>query len=998
MKILIGIALVLALSGSVLAEELLKFSETGLRQTNEKRPGAENFKIQNTEDGSALSISWTPGVPTWVETMVRKPVAPPDFNVAEFFVNAYVSAGHNIKNMTLRFTDAKGECFQIWTDFQPWMRGKLRVRAVIDKNREYKNSFGGNNDKRIDPPLRFSGIVCGIQDTKKPGEIRLESVEYREYKNEHVRLIGLHPSHPLSVILPGNTEKPSLEFRNSGTEEAQVTGVVAVRDIEGKEEKVELSFSIPSEGISRQTIPLIHGKYGVRYVEWHLKSMPSGRELRGGLQFALMKPFEERGRKETFLFGSAGVTEPRGANTGRLAQKLTGVKNNRGNSAWYYHRPKRHVWNYEPQDRQISRLAEYGIKLQYVISSPPAWAVAKDYKPKNPALKLRGTRGKRPDYEEFRKFLDELSTRYKGKIPFYIVGNEPDLLSFCNFSEEEYIEMLKIAYTTIKKNDPEALVMCGGISSINSQYPNNTDTKRYNTMILQKLLNEGKPYYDVFAFHGHGPTETYLNQLRKLRSMGAIGGDRKWLSEETGVTSALVGEKRQAEILFQKLILAWAYGAMGLDWYNFYDLGTDPKNWEHRYGILTNRNEPKPAFLAYATVSDLLYGGRFLTSPLETKDVHVHQFRTAENSFVFPFWSMSSRHHLLLFSGVSGSAELSDPYQNRTLLTSSNGTLLVTARRTPAALILHQDREVVSEGVIFSGPDCSVTPGKKTDFHFKLRNPLPHKMKAEVVFTPPEGIKGGGRKLIQIAPGKEATLTIPLIPGNDFTSYVGTSKKMRVALTLDGIGSETLDWDVFTNIAVKKGKTEKPTFILDREDQVQSWAISGPENHLYWQGKKDLGAEIWLSRTDSALLLKAVVSDDIHSQEFRNEKIWNGDSVQFVMEIPHQGGYWTFGLAHLSDGTPQVWCWDKPIHRDPVAAAKAIKLKTERNEAAKTTIYMAEIPFRAVGLTEASGKRGFRFNLLVNDNDGPKRENCIRIVEGIENSALPFHYPFVNFQ
>lgn len=979
-------------SSCLAAGELLEFAEKGLRLTAEKRPGSEHFSIEKSTvagGAPAINLCWNPGVPAWVETALLKSSVVIDFSEAEFFVNAELPAEHNITNMTLRFVDAGGETFQYPTDFKSSLKGSIRVRATVDTRKLNKNSFGGNKDGKVELPLRFSGLVCGIANTAKPGGILLRSVDYRVLNSEHLTF-SFVPGHPLSVILPGTTEKPALLFRNTGTEAAEVSGTLKVQDADGQTTDIPVVFTLPPEEKFHLEIPLRDQKFGVRHLDCQLESRPSGKLISSRMQFALMKPFEERGRRETFLFGSAGPTGP----TGALAQQLTGVKNNRGNPGWVHIQPREGVWDFAGHDRFVEGCLKRGVQIQYVISPPPAWAVAKDYQPKDPARKG----WKRPDYEAFREFIDRLSQRYKGRIAYYIVGNEPDLINFCNFSEDEYIRMLKIAYTTIKKNDPAAQVMSGGISSLYSQVPRSNNSRRHNNTILQKLLSEGRPYYDVFAFHGHGATAAYLEQLKELRAMGAIGKDKKWISEETGATSSVFGEKGQAIVLFQKLILSWVYGASGLDWYNFYDLGNDPLNWEHRYGILTHANQPKPAFLTYATVTDLLYGGAYLSSPVEEADLHIHEFRSAEQSFIYPFWSMSAKKHLILISGVTGTVAVSDIFHNETEPAPRNDSLLLKAGPIPEALIIKQEQPPVVEGRIFTGEECSVVAGEARNFTFTLRNPLKKELNAELAFTPPKGVAGGGQRALRVPAGKSASVTIPLHPGKEFKSYTAAPAQMSIRLNLPGIGTESIDWDVISNIIIANKRPESPTFILDRQDQVTTYAVSGPENHLFWQGKDDLSAKAWLYQTGKSLILEVQVTDDVHIQNHQGAAIWQGDSVQFVLSLPNQDKPWTFGLARLADGKPQVWCWTSPRGSVPDEAAKNILLNTERNEVEKTTIYRTEIPFQSVGLNENIGKRGFRFNLLINDNDGDKRKNCIRVIEGIEHSAAPFNYPFVSFQ
>ncbi len=73
------------------------------------------------------------------------------------------------------------------------------------------------------------------------------------------------------------------------------------------------------------------------------------------------------------------------------------------------------------------------------------------------------------------------------------------------------------------------------------------------------------------------------------------------------------------------------------------------------------------------------------------------------------------------------------------------------------------------------------------------------------------------------------------------------------------------------------------------------------------------------------------------------------------------------------------------------------RLETGRDEERKRTLYEAVIPFAAVGLTEEAAGRGFRFNLLINDNDGEMRESFIAVAPGLGDSKNTDFFPVVSF-
>ena len=64
----------------------------------------------------------------------------------------------------------------------------------------------------------------------------------------------------------------------------------------------------------------------------------------------------------------------------------------------------------------------------------------------------------------------------------------------------------------------------------------------------------------------------------------------------------------------------------------------------------------------------------------------------------------------------------------------------------------------------------------------------------------------------------------------------------------------------------------------------------------------------------------------------------------------------------------------------------------------KQTVYRAAVPFEAIGLNETVKKRGFRLNLIVNDNDGEMRESCIGVAPGIAENKDPERYPIIKFR
>ncbi|MBR5837570.1 MAG: hypothetical protein IKZ84_03430, partial [Victivallales bacterium] len=124
-------------------------------------------------------------------------------------------------------------------------------------------------------------------------------------------------------------------------------------------------------------------------------------------------------------------------------------------------------------------------------------------------------------------------------------------------------------------------------------------------------------------------------------------------------------------------------------------------------------------------------------------------------------------------------------------------------------------------------------------------------------------------------------------------------------------------------------------------------------------------------------ILKAVVIDDIHAQPFTDDKLWQGDSIQFALCLGDTP-YYEFGIARNQDGSSNTATYIAPPNRHP-----KLHLTTIRDEATHTTTYICSIPRADLGLTPQRAQNGFLFNLIVNDNDGDVREGYLELAPGI---------------
>ena len=155
-----------------------------------------------------------------------------------------------------------------------------------------------------------------------------------------------------------------------------------------------------------------------------------------------------------------------------------------------------------------------------------------------------------------------LVNRYSGVVHYWEIWNEPDNGNFWNNEHpasgipnaREYLQFLQVAYTAIKKADPTASVVLGGIA-----FPYNSNS---NSWLDQFLSQGGGNYFDIMNIHIYGDvgttgfvgyipaTATFNTAMTTTRSkMSAYGISSKpiWITEldSTGSTYAAGGTTAQ---------------------------------------------------------------------------------------------------------------------------------------------------------------------------------------------------------------------------------------------------------------------------------------------------------------------------------------------------------------------------------------------------------------------------------------------------------------------
>ena len=327
--------------------------------------------------------------------------------------------------------------------------------------------------------------------------------------------------------------------------------------------------------------------------------------------------------------------------------------------SWLDMEPRPGVYDFSFWDDFV-RLAvdRYHLRLIPYVCYTPAWAASTkgpDYwhsPPRDPA--------------DFARFLSVLVNRFKGRIHSWELWNEPDNPAYWTGSAEQYAALVKAGSDAVRRADPSATVVLGGLAG--------------NLSFAAELLKDDdlSPYIDVINLHAYYETwnddslaqiQTYVAKAADL--IAQYGHHQQIWMAEVGYSSFrppdsgdISGQYRarfafehtprqQANALLRAATLAASTGRVALfAWYRINDLPPSQDvigdiNTRH-LGIIDTHGREKPAFAALREVVQLfaapfipLDKQIFITRPIDTP-TEVHGFRTSNSAFLLIGWQRAS--------------------------------------------------------------------------------------------------------------------------------------------------------------------------------------------------------------------------------------------------------------------------------------------------------------------------------------------------------------------
>lgn len=239
--------------------------------------------------------------------------------------------------------------------------------------------------------------------------------------------------------------------------------------------------------------------------------------------------------------------------------------------------------NIEPQpgnfvfgrmDLYVAAAEAHHASVLYVLGSPPAWASAR---PNEPSPYGPGSAAEPADMEVWERYVTTVAQRYKGRIAYYELWNEPGFIDypidtqrigkiFFSGTSKKLVELGRRAREILAKEDPAAKLIAPGFDG---------DTNR----LVMYLAAGGGEFVDAMAYHFYVPSDKDFMQRRAIIKAAQVRYGVPSLplwNTESGFPSTGDGNLDGATLLARTMILgafagieryyqyAWDNGKMGM--------------------------------------------------------------------------------------------------------------------------------------------------------------------------------------------------------------------------------------------------------------------------------------------------------------------------------------------------------------------------------------------------------------------------------------------------
>jgi hypothetical protein len=250
---------------------------------------------------------------------------------------------------------------------------------------------------------------------------------------------------------------------------------------------------------------------------------------------------------------------------------------------WPNLEPQKGQWNFTLLDKLLGLAEEHHVEVLLPLVLSPPWASAR---PTEQSSYSPGNAAEPKNIADWENYIRTVATRYKGRIHYYEVWNEPNAKNFWSGSMPQLAELACSAYSIIKRVDRSAqvssppFVLKSGLVAFDAY-----------------LKAGGGKCADIIGYHLYvspgQPEEMVglIQQVREIMNRNGVANKPLWNTESGwpiqneqsvvnpvpggGYLSVVLPPDEAASYLARAYILSWACGVSRFYWYSWdnFDMG-----------------------------------------------------------------------------------------------------------------------------------------------------------------------------------------------------------------------------------------------------------------------------------------------------------------------------------------------------------------------------------------------------------------------------------------
>ncbi|TAN41244.1 MAG: hypothetical protein EPN22_16065 [Nitrospirae bacterium] len=278
---------------------------------------------------------------------------------------------------------------------------------------------------------------------------------------------------------------------------------------------------------------------------------------------------------------------------------------------WAYLEPEQGKWDFKRLDKYVAMAKLTKTDILLPLAMTPTWASARPNEPSG--YNKLGSKAEPARIEDWMHYVETIGNRYKGRIRYYEIWNEPSDQLYFTGNIETLVDLTCKAYKILKHIDPANRIVS----------PASTGGGRHIEYLDRFLQSGGKDCIDIVAHHFYVPRfgpEAMVPLIRSVRAvMQKHNIENKplwntetgwWLANGDGTPDhpmvakggwRKVGLEDAASYLFRAFLLARAEGVDRFYWYS----------WDNRYGlgmIEPSSGKEKPIVEGWRSMAKQLLG------------------------------------------------------------------------------------------------------------------------------------------------------------------------------------------------------------------------------------------------------------------------------------------------------------------------------------------------------------------------------------------------------